>query len=128
MDRAEARPAGWATQPRSVHASLQAADPHRFVPGHRVVRAGQTIEIVLHNRSSVRHELVIGDRAQQGQYGRSVKAMPGTRHEHDNVLIIEPGRIRSVVWQFGDAKLVELACHIDGHYEQGMMARVNVQP
>lgn len=123
-------PSGRLGDPAKVSAriELQAVDPHSFDIAHLDVRVGQTIEIVLHNIGSVRHELVIGDRAQQEEYARIVKAMSQTRHEHENVLVVEPGKTRSVVWEFGDARLVELACHIEGHYEQGMVVRVTVQP
>ena len=91
------------------------------------MRAGQTVEIVLRNAGRYRHELVIGDSIHQAEYGRMLSAMPDTRHEHDNVLTVDPGKTRSIVWEFGDMEEVELACHMRGNYEKGMVVRVTVR-
>jgi len=110
----------------SVRILLEAYDPNRFDLDQLSVRAGETLEIVVRNAGHSRHEFVIGERQHQAEYARIVAAMPDTRHEHDNVLTVDPGQTRSIVWEFGDTAEVELACHMHGHYEQGMLVRVTV--
>jgi uncharacterized cupredoxin-like copper-binding protein len=41
-------------------------------------------------------------------------------------VIVAPGKIATLVWQFGDDPVVELACHVAGSYETGMLMRVQV--
>lgn len=111
---------------RTIH--IRANDRLHFAPKRIVVNAGETVELVLHNDGAMRHELVIGDRAHQAEYERIVAAMPDTRHEHDNVLVVHPGELRSIIWTFGKASPIELACHMDGHYQAGMLVEVQVNP
>lgn len=111
---------------RTVH--IRANDRGQFNPSQLTVRSGETVELVLHNDGAVAHELVIGDRAHQAEYARIVAGMPDTRHEHDNVLVVDPGDARSLVWMFGKASPLELACHLNGHYQAGMRVEVQVDP
>jgi uncharacterized cupredoxin-like copper-binding protein len=45
-------------------------------------------------------------------------------HDDDNVVTIEPGETKEIIWKFGrDAaalKNFEFACNIPGHWEGGM--------
>jgi uncharacterized cupredoxin-like copper-binding protein len=48
-------------------------------------------------------------------------------HEEGNSVSLEPGVTKELIWQFGKAGAIEIACHLPGHYEAGMRARVNVK-
>lgn len=106
--------------------SLLLTDAPRFEIDRLTVRSGETVEFVVRNTGGQKHELVIGDRERQIEYARIVASMPDTRHEHDNVLVVGPGETRSMIWTFGSAPSLELACHADGHYQKGMAIIVSV--
>lgn len=106
---------------------IEVSDPCRFNVDKVRVQRGQTVRFVVRNLSTMRHELVIGDPAQQAEYARILASMPDTRHEHDNVLVLAPRQTRAIIWEFGEAPVVELACHIAGHYAAGMVVRIDVE-
>jgi uncharacterized cupredoxin-like copper-binding protein len=55
-----------------------------------------------------------------------LKQMPGREHSSPNSIVVAPGETGAIVWQFGDAPVVELACHLGGNYQAGMVAKVAV--
>ena len=71
----------------------------RYDPPEITVRAGETIRFEVKNDGKLRHEFMI---------------------------ILEAGEAKTLVWQFGEAGELEIGCHVPGHYEAGMLARVRV--
>jgi uncharacterized cupredoxin-like copper-binding protein len=57
--------------------------------------------------------------------------MPGMGHsmKHDdpNSVLVEPGRTKELVWKFTKNAALEFACNMPGHYEAGMVGKVNFQ-
>ena len=106
---------------------IEVSDPGRFNVDKVRVQRGRTVRLVVRNLSTMRHELVIGDPAQQAEYSKILASMPETLHEHDNVLVLAPGQTRVIIWEFGEAAFVELACHVPGHYEAGMVVRIEME-
>ena len=55
-------------------------------------------------------------------------AMPGmAAHEHGpetGSLLIEPGKTAEMTWKFTQAMTLEFACTIPGHYEAGMVGKI----
>ena len=46
-------------------------------------------------------------------------------HTHTNSVLLEPNETAEIIWKFNtDAKL-EAACNVPGHYEAGMIAKIN---
>lgn len=90
------------------------------------VKAGETIKFVVTNTGKLRHEFMIGDPEEQRQHAEMMKQMPGMVHEDANMLTLEPGETKSLVWHFTKAGKLEVACHIAGHYEAGMKSQVVV--
>lgn len=90
------------------------------------VKAGETVKFVVTNAGKLRHEFIIGDLAEQHQHAEMMKQMPGMVHEDANTLTLEPGETKSLIWQFTKAGVLEVACHVPGHYEAGMKSKVTV--
>lgn len=90
------------------------------------VRAGETIKFVLTNAGKLRHEFMIGDAEEQREHAQMMKQMPDMVHAEANMITVEPGETKSLVWQFTKTGTVEIACHIPGHYEAGMKSKVTV--
>ena len=90
------------------------------------VKAGETIKFVLTNAGKLRHEFMIGDTKEQREHAEMMKQMPDMVHADANMITVEPGQTKNLVWQFTKAGTVEIACHIPGHYEAGMKSKVTV--
>ncbi|HEV8644444.1 MAG TPA: copper-binding protein [Burkholderiales bacterium] len=90
------------------------------------IKAGETIKFVVTNTGKLRHEFMIGDMEEQRQHAEMMKQMPDMVHEDANTLTLEPGETKSLVWQFTKTGALEVACHIPGHYEAGMVSKVIV--
>lgn len=109
---------------RTVH--IDARDEAHFVPDSLRVAPGETVQFEVRNAGKRPHELRIGDHQYQQEHAEMLKRMPGWEHSSPNSVIVAPGKIATLVWQFGDDPVVELACHIAGSYEAGMLVRVQV--
>lgn len=94
-----------------------------------IIRAkpGETVRFVVTNSGKIKHEFAIGTREEQLEHAEMMASMPDMEHDEGNAVTLEPGETRELIWQFGKAGAVEIACHLPGHYEAGMKARVNVK-
>ena len=111
---------------RTIH--LQALDTMRYDKRELVVRAGETVRFIVTNAGRVRHEFIIGDAAEQRDHAIEMQHMTAkTMHDHDNGITLAPEETKSIVWRFSTPGSVELACHEPGHYESGMISRVQVR-
>lgn len=72
------------------------------------VRPGQRVRLLIFNQGRERHELEV-----EG-YGVEVED-------------IMPGEQRVLTFRAGATGLVQLSCHLPGHYEQGMHTALKVQ-
>ncbi len=52
------------------------------------------------------------------------KGMP-MRHDDPNTVLLAPGESKELVWKFTKAMEIEFACNMPGHYESGMMGRID---
>ncbi len=54
--------------------------------------------------------------------------MPGgksMKHDDPNSVLVAPGETKELVWRFTKAVELEFACNIPGHYESGMVGKVD---
>ena len=102
-------------------------DTMRYDKKNIQAKPGETIRFVVTNTGKIKHEFAIGTREEQLEHAAMMASMPDMKHEEGNVVSLEPGETRELIWQFGKAGTVEIACHLPGHYEAGMKARVNVK-
>jgi uncharacterized cupredoxin-like copper-binding protein len=120
--------AGKPGDPKRVDRTVKVTgfDTMRFEPRTLDVKPGETIRFVVSNAGKLQHEFVIGDDKEQREHAEMMKKMPDMKHEHDNAVSLAPGETKTLVWQFGKGGTLELACHIPGHYEAGMVSQVFV--
>ena len=48
-------------------------------------------------------------------------------HSHSNSVLLEPKQKGDIIWKFDDAVNIEVACNVPGHYQAGMIAKVNIK-
>ncbi|CAN5740130.1 cupredoxin family protein [soil metagenome] len=103
-----------------------ASDTMRYDPPEITVRPGETIRFEVKNDGKLRHEFMIGDATEQRTHAEMMERDPGMVHNDPNTITLEAGGGKILVWQFGEAGELEIGCHVPGHYEAGMLARVRV--
>ena len=125
-----------------------------FEPDRVAVKAGETIRFVIKNSGQLLHEFNIGtaamhaqhqkemammaehgmitatgidpekmkmDHSQMGHGGHGAQPM---KHDDPNSVLVAPGETKELVWKFASATELEFACNIPGHYEAGMVGKV----
>jgi len=102
------------------------ARENRFDAVNLEFESRETVEIEFRNMDTRPHELRVGNPRYQQEHAEMLKRMPGWEHSSVNSVLVAPGDTGTLVWQFGDDLVVELACHVAGRYEAGMLVRVQV--
>lgn len=106
---------------------ISTLDTMRYSKENIQARPGETVRFLVTNTGKIKHEFAIGTREEQLEHAEMMASMPDMKHEEGNAVTLEPGESRELIWQFGKAGAVEIACHLPGHYEAGMKARVSVK-
>ena len=103
---------------------VQAVDQLRFDPAVLEVEAGETVTFEVTNAGSIEHEFVLGDAAYQKSHGSTMGDM---EHADGNGVFLERGVSDSLTWTFDEPGEVLFACHVNGHFEAGMVGRIEVR-
>jgi len=105
---------------------VTALDSMRHEPSNLTVKTGETVAFVVRNAGQMRHEFMLGDAKEQHQHAQTMQAHPDMVHEEPNAVTVDPGQSKMLLWRFGTPGLAEGACHLPGHYEAGMVTRIQV--
>lgn len=100
-----------------------------FSPASINVKAGEQVQLVFHNKGSVRHDAFIGDEAAQMDHEAEVRASSGdTGHDAhgSDGITVEPGQTGTLSHTFDEPGTTVIGCHEAGHYGLGMRIRVTV--
>ncbi|CDF84784.1 plastocyanin/azurin family copper-binding protein [Pseudomonas sp. QL9] len=125
-----------------------------FEPKSVQVKAGETVRFVIHNNGKLLHEFNLGsaamhaehqkemqhmqemgmlsptgmqhDMSQMGQMAGMDHSQMNMKHDDPNSVLIEPGKSAELTWTFSKATGLEFACNIPGHYQAGMVGKLNV--
>jgi uncharacterized cupredoxin-like copper-binding protein len=68
-----------------------------------------------------------GGRGSHGAGANGHGSHGATAHDDPNSILLEPGKSGELIWKFTRAMNLEFACNVPGHYESGMVGRVNFQ-
>jgi uncharacterized cupredoxin-like copper-binding protein len=103
------------------------SDDMRLQPAQMQVTAGETIEFVVHNAGTIRHELFLGGEDDQSSHEMEMRQMGGMQHDEDNGIFVEPDQSKTLRHVFPEAGSVIAGCHEAGHYAAGMKADISVE-
>ena len=106
---------------------INTLDTMRYSKENIQAKPGETVRFVVTNTGKIKHEFAIGTREEQVEHAKMMASMPGMEHDEGNAVTLAPGETKELIWQFGKAGAVEIACHLPGHYEAGMKTGVNVK-
>lgn len=101
-------------------------DTMRYDPARVEVKAGETVKFAVTNLGKLPHEFVLGDAASLKEHAEMMRKMPDMKHEEPNMVSLQPGETKTLVWRFKTAGTVDFACLIPGHFEAGMRGAVLV--
>jgi len=96
-----------------------------FSPSRISVLPGETVQFVITNMGQLPHEFSIGSAKEQSAHAKMMSAMSSPMdHDDGQNLSLKPGEEGVIVWKFGSAADIEIACHVVGHYAAGMRIAV----
>lgn len=114
------------------------------------VKAGETVRFVVTNAGQLLHEFNIGTAAMHAEHQKEMAMMMdhgmitatgvnqqmmnmdhsqmmgghSMKHDDPNSVLLAPGEKKEIVWKFTKAVNLEFACNVPGHYESGMVGKV----
>lgn len=119
-----------------------------FEPETIQVKAGEVVRFVVTNAGEFLHEFNIATAAMHAEHQKEMSmmfehgAMTATginhdvmhgdhshmghsmKHDHANSVLVEPGKTGELVWRFNKTVDLEFACNVPGHYETGMVGKI----
>ena len=73
----------------------------------------------------VEHEILLADKIDKKKMMEMSKKNPAMAHSHSNSVLLSPGEKAELIWKFSNTVDIEAACNVPGHYEVGMIAKIN---
>jgi uncharacterized cupredoxin-like copper-binding protein len=125
---AEEKPFGKAGDPNKVTRTItfHMTDKMRFDPSQITVRQGETIRFIARNNGKLTHEMVIGTMKDLKEHAEQMKKFPDMEHDEPYMAHVAPGKSEEIIWQFTKAGEFDFACLIAGHFDAGMVGKINV--
>ena len=102
------------------------ADTMRYSPAELTIKRGETVRFVLRNQGKLEHELVIGTLKDLKAHAEMMKQQPGMKHEEPFAIDVDPGKSKTMVWQFTKVGIFHFGCFEPGHFEAGMVGKIQV--
>ena len=101
-------------------------DAMRFTPDKIDVKAGQTVKFVIKNDGKIMHEFVLGTKKTLDEHAAMMMKFPEMEHDEPYMAHVAPGKTGEMVWTFNRPGQFDFACLIAGHYQAGMVGKINV--
>ena len=75
----------------------------------------------------VENEILLADSIDKDKMKMMAKIDKSMSHSHSNSVLLEPKQKGNIIWKFENAVNIEVACNVPGHYQAGMIAKVNIK-
>ena len=75
----------------------------------------------------VEKEILFADSIDKEKMKKMAKIDKSMGHSHSNSVLLEPKEKGYIIWKFNDASNIEVACNVPGHYQVGMIAKVDIK-
>ena len=121
-----------------------------YEPSSFQIKEGETIKFEVENAGMLVHEFNIANKmmhmkhqpemikmAENGillafsidkeKMKKMAKMDKSMGHSHSNSVLLEPKQKGSIIWKFDNVVNIEVACNVPGHYQAGMIAKVNIK-
>ena len=74
----------------------------------------------------VENEILLADSIDKEKMKKMAKMDKAMAHSHSNSVLLEPKQKGNIIWKFDNAINIEIACNVPGHYQVGMIAKVDI--
>ena len=74
----------------------------------------------------VENEILLADSIDKEKMKKMAKMDEAMAHSHSNSVLLEPKQKGEIIWKFDNAVNIEVACNVPGHYQVGMIAKVDI--
>ena len=74
----------------------------------------------------VENEILLADSIDKEKMKKMAKMDKVMGHSHSNSVLLEPKQKGEIIWKFDNAVNIEVACNVPGHYQVGMIAKVDI--
>ena len=75
----------------------------------------------------VENEILLAGSIDKDKMKKMAKTDKAMAHSHSNSVLLEPKEKGDIVWKFENAVNIEIACNVPGHYQVGMIAKVDIK-
>ena len=73
----------------------------------------------------VENEILLADKIDKIKMKEMSKKNPSMAHSHSNSVLLSPGESTELIWKFSNTLDIEAACNVPGHYDAGMIAKID---
>ena len=73
----------------------------------------------------VENEILLVDKIDKIKMKEMSKKNPSMAHSHSNSVLLSPGESAELIWKFSNTLDIEAACNVPGHYDVGMIAKID---
>lgn len=102
-------------------------DDFTYGPSAIKVFQGETITFVVTNSGNAVHAFVLGDEGFQQEHKLMMEDMgSNAMHNEPSAISLRPNETKELTWRFTEAVDVLYACHVQGHYDAGMIGTITV--
>ena len=119
-----------------------------FEPNVLNIKKGETIKFIVSNYGELVHEfniatkemhikhqpemmkmvenkILLADKIDKKKMKEMSKKDHSMAHSHSNSVLLEPNQSAELIWKFSTDINLEAACNVPGHYQSGMVAKIN---
>ena len=119
-----------------------------YEPKEIKIKKGETIKFIVHNYGELVHEfniatkemhikhqpemmrmveneILLVERIDRKKMKEMSKKDHSMSHSHSNSVLLEPNQSAELIWKFSTDASLEAACNVPGHYDVGMIAKIN---
>jgi len=102
-------------------------DKMRFHPEKIDVKLGETIRFQVKNEGKLMHEMVIGTKSVLDKHAELMLKNPNMEHDEAYMAHVAPGKTGEIIWKFNRKGGFDFACLMVGHYQAGMIGKIEVK-
>ena len=119
-----------------------------YEPKEINIKKGETIKFIVYNYGELVHEfniatkemhikhqpemmkmvenqILLADKIDKKKMKEMAKKDHSMGHSHSNSVLLEPNQSAELIWKFSTDTNLEAACNVPGHYESGMITKIN---
>ena len=119
-----------------------------YQPNKFKIKKNETIKFVVENKGQLVHEfniatqemhlkhqpemmmmvenkIILVDKIDKQKMKEMSKKNPAMAHSHSNSVLLSPGEKGQIIWKFSNSVDIEAACNVPGHYDVGMIAKID---